>query len=74
MRSQLLHARKLGLVPDSTFVTGPDCFSDSKVSCIDAQASNKEDKAKILRILLTEYDYNEIDEFINQFRSQESPD
>jgi len=68
-----MFARKLGFLPDNTMVTGPNCFAHSRSSCIDAQATNTDDKAKILRILLNEYDYNDIDSFVNQFRAQDSP-
>ena len=71
---ELIFANKLGFVPDSTFVTGPDCFSSLHTSCMDARATNIEDKAKILRMLLEEHEYKEIDLFVNQFRCQDSPE
>jgi hypothetical protein len=71
---ELIFASKFGFVPDKTFVTGPDCFSDLQTSCIDAQATSIHDKAKILRVLLDEHDYEEIDLFVNLFRRQDSPE
>jgi len=38
--AELLHSKKLGLVPGKAFVTGPDNFSDLQTSCLDAQAFN----------------------------------
>lgn len=70
---ELLYAKKLGLVPRHTFVTGPNNVSSSRTSCLEAQASNMDDKAQILKLLLAEHDYKEIDDFVNQFRSQDSP-
>lgn len=70
---ELIYAKKLGFVPNSTFVTGPDRFSKLHTSCFDAQATNTDDRAKILRVLLEEHDYKEIDAFVSQFRAQDSP-
>lgn len=66
---ELLHGKKLGLVPGKAFVTGPDDFSDNTTSCLDAKASNPKDRDKILRVLLTEFDREEIDSFVHQFRA-----
>ena len=66
---ELLHGKKMGLVPSKAFVTGPDEFSDLTTSCLDAKASNPKDRDKILRVLLTEFDREEIDSFVHQFRA-----
>lgn len=71
---ELMYARKFGFVPNNTYVTGPNCFSDLQTSCINAHATRTQDKASILKILLTEYDYEEIDTFVNEFRAQDTPE
>lgn len=70
---ELIFANKFGLVPDNTYVTGPDDFSDSRTSCVEAQATDIDDKVRILKVLLADHDYKEIDDFVNQFRAQDSP-
>ena len=55
-------------------MTGPDHFSDSNTSCVDAKATNVDDKVRILKVLLAEHDYKEIDDFVKQFRAQDTPD
>jgi len=70
---ELMFAKKFELVPEHTFVTGPDCFSKSRTSCIEAQATNIDDKARILSVLLANHDYKEIDDFVNRFRAQGAP-
>ena len=69
----LMFARKLGFIPESTFVTGPDCFRESRSSCLDAKAFDTDDKAKVLRFLLEENDYKEIDTFVDELRAQAAP-
>lgn len=71
---ELTHAQKLGFVPHKTHVTGPDCFSGIKTTCLDAKATVPEDKARILKVLLLEHDHEEIDRIVDLFRKQEAPD
>ena len=63
---ELIYARKYGLVPEKTHVTGPDNFSHLHTSCLDANASVPRDKARILKTLLLEHDHDEIDSFIQE--------
>lgn len=70
---ELIFAMKLGLVPSKTLVTGPDSFSNSKISCLDAKSFDPYDKARIQTFLLTKHKFHEIDEMIRMFRKQHIP-
>ena len=61
---EFMYARKFNFIPDKTIIAGPNCFEHTKISCLDAKSFDKEDKAKILKKLLTKHKYTEIDEFI----------
>lgn len=69
---ELMYAKKFGLVPDKTHVVGPDSFSQSNSSCLDATAWNPDDKEKILRVLLSEHTRQTMDEFVCRFRRHET--
>ena len=70
---ELIFARKYGLFPEKTHVTGTDEFSHLQTSCLDAHASFATDKAKILKTLLTEHNHEDIDNFIHQLRTHGAP-
>ena len=59
----------MGLVPDKAYVTGPNKFSKQTTSCLDAQAYKLKDRDTILKVLLNNYDREEIDGFVHQFRT-----
>jgi len=67
--AELLHAKKLGMIPHRTDVTGPDTFARVKTSCRDAVAYDPIDHDKILQYILREHNCAEIDDFIYQFRA-----
>lgn len=70
---ELIFVKQFGLVPENTCVTGPNCFSKLRTSCIEAQGTNIDDKARALHTPLAKHDCREIDDFVNQFRAQETP-
>ena len=61
---EFMYAREFNFIPSKTIIKGPNYFEHTTISCLDAKSSNKEDKAKILKVLLNEHSYAEIDEFI----------
>jgi len=69
--AEVIYANKMGLIPERTFVAGPDNFSHIGASVLSANATRQEDKARILRLLLNDYNYHEIDDIVNMFRMQE---
>mmetsp|Transcript_29808 Transcript_29808/g.45696 ORF Transcript_29808/g.45696 Transcript_29808/m.45696 type:complete len:730 (-) Transcript_29808:93-2282(-) len=68
---ELMHAKKVGLVPEQTYVTGPNVFADLETSCLDAMSSNPKDKARILKLLLNDFNYQGIDDVVQKFREHE---
>jgi len=61
---EFMYARKFKFIPSKTIISGPNHFVHTTISCLDAKSFNKEDKAKILKVLLTKHSYSQIDEFI----------
>merc|ERR1712048_1429028 len=51
---EFLYARKYGLYRQNVRVTGPDTFASSTSSAMDADASVKSDRVKILRAITNE--------------------
>lgn len=70
---ELLFATSFALVPNQTYVTGPDVFANCKTSCLDAQSTEPHDKARILKYLLNQHQYQEIDQMVHVFRTQQAP-
>jgi len=67
--AELLQAKKLGMIPHRTDVTGPDTFARLKTSCMEAEAYDPIDRARILKYILREDNCAEIDDFVYQFRA-----
>jgi len=66
---EVMFAKKYNVIPDKIQITGPDRFSTTHVSCLDAKSFSPEDKEKIMRELLTEKGSRaEIDRYIKEFR------
>ena len=71
---ELMYAKKGGLFPGKTYVTGPNTFAtDANTTVHDAEATNLEDKDRIMRVLLNHFDRAEIDSLIQQLRIQDTP-
>jgi hypothetical protein len=70
---ELMYAKKYGLFPDCTNVTGPDVFAQLRTTCLDAKATELEDRDRILKVLLTEHNREEIDSIVQLFRTQDTP-
>merc|ERR1711935_71337 len=66
--AEFMFAKKHGFIPNKTLVTGPDTFAGVTTTCLDAGSFDPDDKAKILKELLTEHSYKQIDKYMNQFR------
>jgi len=67
---ELMHASKLDLSPS---VSGPNQFKDLHTSCVDAEASEEEDKKRILNAIVTEFEGAEtIDIKIRLYRNYDS--
>merc|ERR1712106_1257039 len=63
-----IYAKKFGLYPESTNVTGPSTFAACKSSCLEAQASAMGDREKLLKAILCESDVESTDKQIAEFR------
>ena len=61
------------MVPNKTFVTGPDTFSDDSRSCTEAEASQNLDKRRIMSYLTEKMTVKEVDEKIMEFWQMELP-
>lgn len=70
---ELIYAKHFGLVPGKTQVAGPNVFAHKQSSVLDAQATNLKDRDRILRVLLTEFDREEIDTIVHDLRTQNAP-
>jgi hypothetical protein len=70
---ELMYAKQHNLYPEKTHVTGPDMFAHLQTSVLDAQATRLQDRDRILRVLLNEFDREEIDSFVHQLRTQDEP-
>jgi len=66
---EFLYARKYGLYPENVRVTGPHTFATSTSSVMDADASVKTDRVKILKAIMKEGDIQTVDEQIAGFRA-----
>jgi hypothetical protein len=53
---------------NTTMVIGPDVFSDSRTSCVDAEAYHQEDKRRILELLRAEDTVEGVDRLVLQYR------
>ena len=71
---ELMYARQSKLFPTRTSVTGPDAFASMKTSVLDAQASVLKDRDRILRVLLTQFDREEVDDIVQLLRNQSTPE
>ena len=67
---ELMYAKHYGLFPSKATVTGPDVFAALQTSVLDAQATELQDRDRILRVLLTEFNREEIDGFVHRIRMQ----
>ena len=57
-----------------TIVVGPNVFSQSQTSCVDAHAANERDKIKILADLpQSGFSVDEVDELVHSYRKYEPP-
>lgn len=70
---ELMYAKHHGLFPDNTDVTGPDTFIGQNSSVLDAEATRLDDRDRILRVLLTDFNRAEIDSRVEQLRTQAAP-
>lgn len=70
---ELMYAKELGLVPHLTHVTGPNVFSDLSTSVLDAKATKLRDRERILKVLLTQHERQEIDDLVQKFRMHDTP-
>jgi len=62
-------AKKFNFIPSKTQITGPDGFTFTRVSCLDAGSYDPNDKEKILLELLVKKGARaEIDAYIKEFR------
>jgi len=66
---EIMYAKKYSFIPNKALITGPGMFADSKTSCLDAKCYDLNDKARITKELLNEHSYEDIDKYINTFRS-----
>jgi len=66
---EIMYAKKYSFIPNKALITGPSTFADSNTSCLDAKSYDLNDKARITKELLTEHSYEDIDKYINKFRS-----
>lgn len=69
---ELIYAQHYGLFPAKTHVTGPDEFSKQS-TVLDAQASCLRDRDRILKVLLTEFNRERIDDIVQCIRTQSAP-
>merc|ERR1740136_266826 len=66
---EVMYAKELNFIPNKTQITGPDGFSTTNVSCLDAKSFSPEDKEKIIRELLAKKGSRaEVDKYIDEFR------
>ena len=57
-----------------TIVVGPNVFSQSQTSCVDAEAANERDKIKILADLpQSGFSVDQVDELVHSYRKYEPP-
>jgi len=72
--AELICADHCGLFPTKTIVTGPGMFANMKTSVLDAQASRLQDRDRILRVLLTKFNRESIDDIVHKLRTQTTPE
>ena len=66
---EIMFAKKFNFIPSKTQIAGPEGFTTTCVSCLDAGSYCPNDKEKIIReLLLTKGARAEIDQFIKEFR------
>jgi hypothetical protein len=70
---ETMYANHFGLLPDKTHITGPDKFAHLQTSVLDAQASRLKDRDRILKVLLTKFDREQVDNFVHELRTQNAP-
>jgi len=72
-----MYAQQCQLFPSKTHATGPEDVTfaaDSwPASVLDAEASRIDDRDRILRVLLNEFNRAEIDSIVHQLRIHETP-
>jgi len=66
---EFMYARQFDFIPHYTIVAGPNTFAGTNNSCVDARSTDPDDKAKILKELLNNHSFVEIDEYIKELRS-----
>jgi len=66
---EVIFPRKFGFIPHKTVIIGPNSFSDSFTSCIDATYYSQIDKTKILKDLVNNHSTDKIDGYIKEFRA-----
>jgi len=66
---EVMYAREYNLIPSNTLIAGPNTFTDTTISCLEAKSFDINDKAKILKKLLNEHNHADIDEYIAKFRT-----
>ncbi len=63
---EAMYAKQYGLLPAKVRVTGPDAFAGLQTSVLGAQATQLHARDRILRVLFTQFNREEIDVLVKQ--------